>query len=683
MSVYFKSEIPFFRILFPVVLAIVFNNYFSLTSPKIASCLLAISILPLIWFQYYYKRKRLFRYSYLISINLFFTVFLLMLINCFHQNQLHAKNHFSKQKAQYLLVIVNDEPKIKHDILRFTAKVNQTVTTNKTAKSSGQILVALKIDPLKRTSLTYGDELLIKADYTLTEPPYNPGEFNLKRFLSRKETYHQAFINEQEIVKIGKNKGNRIIGYALSLRQKQVDKFNKYLNSANARAVASTLILGYKSDLSEDLMQAYAKTGTMHVLSVSGMHVAIVVILLDLFLRFMNKKRWGILLKAVLMLCLIWFYALITGFSASVFRAALMITMAIVGKTTNRKINMLNVLAASAFLLLLYHPAYLFDVGFQLSYLAVGGLIYIQPIIYNLIDFANYFKDKIWQYLSVSLAAQLATSPLSIYYFHQFPVYFLISNLFILLPAVLIMYIGLAFIIIPFPDFLMVYIGKLLGFVIDLTNYGLYFIEHLPFSSMQQIWISFLQMLLLSLAIFFLVNAIKYQQKRALKSCLLLLFIFSSIACYHNIRHQQQKQIIFYSTRKNAAFAYVKSDTAWVISNIPTHDNGFKFSLQPYLDSCQVSKIYWFNPLKSKQSKLINFDKLSIVVLKKEILHLPEKAIVIFSENKKPIDIAANKMLFIDASTPDYVAKNILKSYASKKNLPYLLKRQVAVEVKF
>ncbi len=682
MATHFKSEIPFIWLLFPVALAILFNNYFPLNSVHFIYFIIAILIVPVIWFQRNFKRKRLFLYSNIITIILFVLVFLLTLMVCFYKNQLNAKNHFSKLPADYLLIVINDEPKIKNDILRFSADVKQVVKAKITNASSGQIMVALKVNPKKIIDLNYGDELLIKADYHLTEPPYNPAEFNYKRFLSYKEIYHQTFINEQEIAKTAVNKGNKIIAFALKLRQKQVDKFNKYLTSANAKSIASTLILGYKSDLSEDLMQAYSKTGTMHVLSVSGMHVAIVVILLDFFLRFMNRKRWSIVLKAIMMLLLIWFYALITGFSASVFRAALMISMVLLGRITRQKINMINVLGASAFLLLLYKPAYLFDVGFQLSYLAVGGLIYMQPVIYGLINSSNYFIDKIWQYLSVSLAAQLATSPLSIFYFHQFPIYFLLSNLFILLPAVLIMYIGLAFIIIPFPDFLMGFLGKLLSWVIDFTNSGLFFIEHLPFSSAQQIWINFLQMLLLTIAAYLLIKAIKYQQKTVLKTCLLLIFIFSIIFCYHDIRHQQQKHLIFFSTRKNAAFAYIKNDKAWVFSNIPTHDNGFKFSIKPYLDSCQVNKVYWFNPIKNNRSKAINLDGHLIAVLQQEVKKQPSKAIFIFSKNKKVIQVNHNP-IFIDGNTPDYVAKDIIKAYADKNIKPYLLKRQQAVEVKF
>ena len=195
-----------------------------------------------------------------------------------------------------------------------------------------------------------------------------------------------------------------------------------------AIAVASTLILGYKADLSNDVLQAYSKTGTIHVLSVSGAHVAILLILLSFGFSFLDRFKYGRLIKAILIILIIWYYSLLTGFSPAVCRAAVMISMVIIGKTYSRHISILNILAISAFFLLLYDPLFITDVGFQLSYLTVLGLIVLQPIVYKWVHLENKWADKLWALCSVSIAAQVITFPLSIYYFHQFPVYFLISN---------------------------------------------------------------------------------------------------------------------------------------------------------------------------------------------------------------------------------------------------------------
>lgn len=194
---------------------------------------------------------------------------------------------------------------------------------------------------------------------------------------------------------------------ALALRRQMVEKLKKQMHDPNAIAVASTLILGYKADLSEDVLQAYSKTGTIHVLSVSGAHVAIIWALLAFMLNFLNRFRHGRVIKAIIIIPIIWYYAMLTGFSPAVCRAAVMISTVIIGKTYNRYINNLNILAISAFILLLYNPLLITDVGFQLSYLAVAGLVVLQPVVYEWLTFSNKWIDKLWALCSVSIAAQV------------------------------------------------------------------------------------------------------------------------------------------------------------------------------------------------------------------------------------------------------------------------------------
>ncbi|HCN83979.1 MAG TPA: competence protein, partial [Sphingobacteriaceae bacterium] len=319
--------------------------------------------------------------------------------------------------------------------------------------------------------------------------PYTPSEFNYKAYLADHGIYHQTFINGDQVRLLDHKKGNAFIDFSFRLREKLVLKFNKYIPGNDAASVASTLILGYRADLSKEILDAYSKTGTMHVLSVSGMHVSIVFIVMAFMLKFMDRSKRLKLIRAALIIILIWFYAIITGYSAAACRAALMLSFVIIGKASQRKQNTYNLLAISAVLLLIYNPFFLFDVGFQLSYLAVIGLVYLYPKLYHLFYVRNWLGDQIWSYLSLSTAAQLATFPLSMYYFHQFPIYFLLSNLFIVLPVTIIMYAGLIFLFIPW-DVLLIPLGWLLNKSINFTNLGLLYIEDLPFANISGIWIN-------------------------------------------------------------------------------------------------------------------------------------------------------------------------------------------------
>src|SRR6202012_1473403 len=299
--------------------------------------------------------------------------------------------------------------------------------------------------------------------YTTVNQPFNPAEFNYKRYLANQNIHYQEFLFPGQYRAFGKGGGNALISQSLQLRQYFVAKLKRNMRDTNAIAVASTLILGYKADLSNDVLQAYSKTGTIHVLSVSGAHVAIIYILLTLVLGFLDRFSYGKLLKAVIIITLIWYYSMVSGFSPAVCRAAVMISMVIIGKTFVRYINTLNILAISAFMLLLYDPFFITDVGFQLSYLAVFGLIIFQPIVYKWLTFKNKWADKLWGLCSVSIAAQVITFPLSAFYFHQFPIYFLISNLLIVIPTEIIMISGIAYLLLPQVP----YLSKAIAFVLE------------------------------------------------------------------------------------------------------------------------------------------------------------------------------------------------------------------------
>jgi competence protein ComEC len=302
----------------------------------------------------------------------------------------------------------------------------------------------------------------VPSSYQATSPPFNPHEFDYKSFLASRGIYQQLFTNDDQVKTLGRNKGNGFVQYALSLRQRMVEKYEHYIPDKEASAVASTLILGYKAELSSEVLSAYSQTGTTHVLSVSGMHVGLVFVVLNALLWFLNSTRKLRILRASIIILLIWAYALVTGFSPSVSRAALMLSFYVFGKALNRSSNSYNLVAISAVFLLIYNPFFLLDVGFQLSYLAVLGLIYFYPKFYHLLYVKNKLVDAVWSYVALSCAAQLATFPLAMFYFHQFPVYFLISNLFIVLPVTAIMYLGIAFLFIPW-DVLLTPMGRLSG----------------------------------------------------------------------------------------------------------------------------------------------------------------------------------------------------------------------------
>lgn len=593
MNIFPNGEIPIFRLLMPLMAGIALGLSRSwLLQINLLYILLATALVLFIGFNIAYKKLKLYQKRWVVGLLASVQLLVAGIILAEAEKEINQPAHFSKYKSDYLLVIINQEPKLTGETMRFSATVKNNFFRNTQKQTSGSLLIALKINPRQVPALYYGDLLLIKSRYTATEPPYNPAEFNYKKYLEHQNIYYQTFINQHEFVRLATRAGNPIIAYALQMRKNMVGKFNRHMHNQDAISVASTLILGYRADLSKDVLQSYSKTGTMHVLSVSGMHVALLYLLIEFSLKFLNRLPNGRLLKAIISILLIWFYALLTGFSPAVCRAAVMITLVIMGKTYNRHISMLNILAISAFVLLLYNPLYITDVGFQLSYIAVFGLIWLQPIIADWFQFTNVILHKIWSASAVSIAAQTITFPISIVYFHQFPMYFLFSNLLIVIPAMVIMYLGIGLLAFPEISMLSDGIGFCLEKTIILMNKTLNVIENLPFSTWNKIWFTTIEYLLVYVMMLMLVKTTSVKQRSFyLRLSLFTLLLLSISISYKTHRALRTENLTFMSFHKNSGIAFRKGNKVIMLTDIRREDKTFAFTIQPFLDSSKITKL--------------------------------------------------------------------------------------------
>ena len=690
------AESPFVLLLMPLLSGIFLGVVFSFGNilPILQTCIFTI-VFTFCILNWKYADWKIYRKPWIGGILIHLFLFLLGIFLAEKNKEINNSNHFSKQKATSLIVTIIQEPKQTGNLIRFNSLVTHTSFNGKISVSSGSLVVALKLDSSQKNKFNYGDELLISNQYKPVDAPFNPAEFNYKLWLQHQNIYFQTFLNPNQYQLIATDRGNPIIAYALAIRQKLVQKYQKYLHDSDALSVASTLILGYRADLSADVLQSYSKTGTIHVLSVSGMHVALVYLIINVLLRFLNRKRSGVLMKALISIFLIWVYALITGFSPAVCRAAVMITFVIVGKTYNRHISMLNILLVSAFVLLLYNPNFITDVGFQLSYLAVVGLIILQPIIENLIEFKHQFTRRIWSLLSVSLAAQLITFPISVFYFHQFPVYFLLSNLFIVLPSALIMYVGIAFLFVPDIPI----IAKPVAFILEKSivgmNQGLSWIEHLPFGSWNKIWITTSEYLILYSIIICVFAWLVHRKSLLLQVGAVFIVLFLVSFSYKKIQAQQQDEIVFLNLRKYYGIVFKKGNEAVVLTNLITSDKSFQYSVQPYLDSCKLVKITLLNPNQNfantvfiKQNKLVQFKNQLIFVADKDFEQqsFPKKIKVdaVFITQNPRIDLSQITknlifdVLIVTSDNGDYLIQKLTKEAAADGRKIIVLKRNKA-----
>lgn len=696
---FYKGEVPFVRLLIPLIIGIYLGCYFAHAS-LLKWALIVGLILPAVFafLLYRYKIYSLYRASWLFGLIIHSYILLSGYSLTGYSTGKFDDRHFSFQEADAFVLQIRSEPKSSNGIIRFESEALRYYFKKETGPATGKLLLTIKVDSVKSPSLNYGDILLIPAFYNEVEPPYNPGEFDYKAFLANHQIYHQAFLNPLQYIILKRDAGNPIIAFALRLRKQFVKKFYRYLPDSESAAFASTLILGYRADLSKELIEAYSKTGTMHVLSVSGMHVGIVFLVLTAVLKPMDKNEKLRLIRAFLIVLVIWFYSLLTGFSAPVCRSALMLSFVVIGKALNKSQNTYNLIAISAFFLLLYNPFYLADAGFQLSYLAVTGLVYFHPKIYHAILIRNKILDQAWSYCALSVAAQLATFPISLYYFHQFPVYFLISNLFIVLPVTIIMYAGIAFLIIPC-SIVIQYLGSFLNWLIRHTNDFLYYIENLPFASLGGIWISTFQFLMIYLIMASFILIISFKIRKLLLPVSVLLCVLMISFAFKTWLDFKRHEIIFFSIRKQSAIAYVYRGESLLVADVDPSDKLFSFSIKPVLDKRGNNKLKFFHNRKSfsgdsykGDTNFLQFANFRILRWTSDfdnlifIERLKVNAILISGNPKsklRDIQTAVDfSRIFIDGTNPDYKIE-AWKAEAGKMNIAcYVLKKNPAYIIK-
>lgn len=398
----------------------------------------------------------------------------------------------------------------------------------------------------KSLALQLGDTLFMNTNIQEIEVAANPGQIDFQTYYRNQQIYHQAFVDSTDW-SLTPTSNSRIYAIASKARNYASTVLKKHLSSTNEYAVANALILGQKSDLTKELKNAYADTGAMHVLAVSGLHVGIVYgLLLLIFRLFPNPGTTAKLIKLITALLVMWGFVLLTGASNSVIRAATMFSFVAIGKNFNRYTNIYNTLAASAFLMLLFNPLALFDIGFQLSYLAVFSIVYFQKRIYRLWIPDNNIIDNIWKLITVSIAAQIGVFPLSLFYFHQFPLYFWLSGIIVVSAAGIILALGLALIALGQVPVIGAIIGGLLYWIIWMVNALIFLIQQLPGGLWDQIWISGIAVILMYLFISISAAAFRWRKPALMITGLFIGVLLSFGFSMSHISKLKSRQITIY-----------------------------------------------------------------------------------------------------------------------------------------
>jgi competence protein ComEC len=513
--------------------------------------------------------------------------------------------------------------------------------------------------------------------------PKNPLEFDYKKYLSFHLINQQAFLKTKNWTLLEQPEHQNIYAFADLVRRKMIFTLEQLGLTNNELGVASALILGYKNNIEAQLKSAYSSAGAMHVLAVSGLHVGIIFMIFNALLKFLDKLKYGAYLKGILLLLILWCYALITGLSPSVMRSASMFSFVVIGKAFQRNSNFFNTLSASALLLLLVNPLLIFDVGFQLSYTAVAGIVLMQPWLGGFYSPNSWLGNYIWELITVSIAAQIATFPLGLYYFHQFPNYFLLSNLLVIPFALAILILGLTTLAFSFVPILGIYLGFCLKWLVFALNWTVTFIDQLPFAVTNNIKFTFANVVAVYCIIACIILLIAYRKfKYFLGFGIFSLFLLFSIA-HDKYQLLYQKKFIVYNIPKHTAINFIDGDDNILVSDIMLSNDKVKFHVQNnWIDKgIKSEKVVNLEQLKKEHlvSNIYKIDNKNLftkrsyfqyynykigIIDKNFTLFNPTKKItvdaLIWTQNckiplEKVIQLYDFKLLIIDSSNSTYV----------------------------
>lgn len=553
----FFLRFPFLRIAVLWMIGICFYSYF----PFFLN--LFFYILIALWIAIF--MGIFFKIRYFLSI--FFS--LLLPISSYLNAGFNAQEilNFDLKKTNIFVLEVIDFPEIKPKSITLIVHCIAFLDHKKWKKGSGKFKIYLKKTTNK---FVKGSRLLVQSKLSPFPQPTFPFEKNWSEYFQTKGIYGSAFIAQNAFVLLNDAIDNKNIIYYLHFWQSYLAQ---HLELAMHRGinldVAKTMLLGVKSSIDFETMSVYSSLGAIHILSVSGLHVGLLYAGLSFIFGFLLRKgRYGKMLFFILMMILLWTYAGISGFSDPVLRSAWMFSVMLFAKAFLRQQNGINTLAFSCFVLLVFKPTALFEPGFQLSYLAVLGLIIFQQKWASLLKFnfqckpLQFILSNTWELTCVALSAQIFTWPLIIYYFYQFPnpFWFLLLNPILIVLSTISLGMGFLFIslspVLVFLkfDFLLQWLGLLLDFSFSMLHFVMFKFVHL-FHPI----IPFLKIYLMEVFIYFLLVACFWcwliYRLRIYMSLTILFISFESL--FHLIPSRNQQQSFLSQYKGNPIFVMI------------------------------------------------------------------------------------------------------------------------------
>ena len=467
-----------------------------------------------------------------------------------HQPKNQPQHYINLQTAEADVMQIRVIEILKPNLYNqpYIAELETIFLGKKSIPAKGKVLLNISKDSIQQ-DVKSGMKLLVPGKLTNIAEPLNPYRFNYRKFMQKQKVEKQLQLRKTEI-QILPHTEKRLLTHISNFREQLIQNLSEAKFSKDELAIMQALLLGQRQDISKEIYDEYAAAGAIHILAVSGLHVGIILLILNWLFTPLNYLKNGLVLKTFILILLMWSFAMLAGLSPSVVRAVTMFSFIAIGMQMRRKTSVLNSLFISLFILLLANPYFIFQVGFQLSYLAVFAIVTIQPKLFKLwqpkFKIAKYF----WSLFTVSIAAQIGVLPLSLFYFHQFPGLFFLSNLVVLPVLGLILGLGILVILLALLNLLPAILAEIYGNLIGLMNKFIAWVagkEDFVFSDIHfDIW----QNLSAYLLIFCFILLIYRKNFRNLVFFLCGIVIFQSSMLYSKIQHSTLESIVFHKPRK-------------------------------------------------------------------------------------------------------------------------------------
>jgi competence protein ComEC len=556
-------EFPLTRITIGFILGILLGYYYEI-NPKLAFLLLFITLLAFVTTYLFSKRQQSNPLYFSLS-----TYFLALVIGLttqiIHTESYQEKNyiHYKTLFDQNHQLTVTVREKLRSS--RFNDRYIVLVKKIDRSEFKGRILLNIRKDSLK-PPFEIGTPLRINCSVIENGIAKNPNQFDYGKYLKNKQIYAQIYTENSEI------KTSSIIDknawyYASILRTKILRNLEKNKFHKTELNVAAALILGQQQDISPDIIRDYQYAGAVHILSVSGLHIGFILLFVTFILKPFPNTRRGAFIKLILIIISLISFGVIAGLAPSVVRSVVMFSFVAIGMYLRRSTNIFHTLLVSMLLILLFQPSFLFDVGFQLSYIALFFILWLQPLLAELWKPKNKVVNYFWEILTVSFAAQIGAFPLSIYYFHQFPGLFFVTNLVVIPFISLIMGLGVLVMVLAAFDYVPLFLSKSLEWSISILNKIINSIASLKQFIIQDIPFNWYLLFSFYLLIISTIIWIKKPDFRRLVVTLISVLILQITYLETHWVIENQEELVIFNSRKNTLISERKGENVTLYQN--------------------------------------------------------------------------------------------------------------------